>query len=277
MAKAHSMSNRFLMCRPQYFDVSYIINPWMVDNLHCVSRTEASSQWNTLLRLMEDGADVELIEPEPNLPDMPFTANAGLVVGNTVLLSTFRHAERQTEEQHFERWFLERGFVVHKLPREIPFEGAGDALLDRSRSCIWMGYGHRSERVAGAVIEKLFGLEVIPLELADPRFYHLDTCFCPLPGGRVMYYPAAFSPGSQVLLKKRVLADDAILVGEEDAVKFACNAVSMGDKVILNSVSDALRDRLAQTGFEAAQAPLSEFMRAGGASKCLTLRLEEPL
>jgi N-dimethylarginine dimethylaminohydrolase len=271
------MSNRFLMCRPQYFDVSYIINPWMVDNVHRVSRTQACLQWNRLLRLMEDEADVELIEPEPNLPDMPFTANAGLVVGNTVLLSSFRHAERQTEERHFERWFREHGFTVHKLPREIPFEGAGDALLDRARRCIWMGYGHRSERAAGAEIEKLFGLEVIPLELADPRFYHLDTCFCPLPGGRVMYYPAAFSAASQGLLKQRVTAKDAIVVDEEDAVKFACNAVSMGDKVILNSVSDALRKQLAQTGLQAAQAPLSEFLRAGGASKCLTLRLEDPV
>ena len=70
---------------------------------------------------------------------------------------------------------------------------------------------------------------------------------------------------------------NAIVVDEEDAVKFACNAVSMGDKVILNSVSDALRKQLAQTGLQAAQAPLSEFLRAGGASKCLTLRLEDPV
>jgi N-dimethylarginine dimethylaminohydrolase len=271
------MTDRFLMCRPQYFDVSYIINPWMVDNIHRVSRSHACSQWNSLFQLMQDGASVELIEPEPDLPDMPFTANAGLAVGNTVLLSSFRHAERQTEERHFERWFRDHGFAVQKLPREIPFEGAGDALLDRSRGCIWMGYGHRSERAAGSYLEKLFGLEVIPLELTDPRFYHLDTCFCPLPGGRVMYHAAAFAPASQTLLKQRVRAADAIFVDEEDAKKFACNAVSMGDKVILNGVSDALRDRLALTGFQAAQAPLSEFLRAGGASKCLTLRLEEPL
>jgi N-dimethylarginine dimethylaminohydrolase len=271
------MNQRFLMCRPQYFDVSYIINPWMANNLHQVSHSQACSQWNTLFGLMQDGASVELIEPEPNLPDMPFTANAGLVVGTTVLLSSFRHAERQTEERHFERWFRDHGFTVHKLPREIPFEGAGDALLDRARGCIWMGYGHRSARAAGTYIEKLFCLEVIPLELTDPRFYHLDTCFCPLPGGRVMYYPAAFGAASQELLKRKVLAEDAILVDEEDAKKFACNAVSMGDKVILNGVSDLLRERLERTGFQAAQAPLSEFLRAGGASKCLTLRLEEPM
>ncbi|HME10027.1 MAG TPA: arginine deiminase-related protein [Bryobacteraceae bacterium] len=271
------MTDRFLMCRPQYFEVRYIINPWMAGNVHCVSQPDADEQWTTLHRLMRDGAHVELIEPEPNLPDMPFTANAGLVVGNTVLLSNFRYAERQTEEKHFERWFRDHGFAVHKLPREISFEGAGDALLDRARSCIWMGYGHRSELAAGGHIEKLFGLEVIPLELTDPRFYHLDTCFCPLPGGSVMYYRNAFSPASQALLRSRIPVESAILVDEKDALKFACNAVSMGGKVILNSASDDLRNRLSQTGLRAELSPLSEFLRAGGASKCLTLRLEEPV
>ena len=271
------MVNRFLMCRPEFFDVSYVINPWMAGNLSCVSREQAHAQWDTLLRLMRDGADVELIDPEPNLPDMPFTANAGLVVGNTVLLSNFRFAERQNEEKHFERWFRDHGFVVSKLPREIPFEGAGDALLDRARGCVWLGFGHRSDPAAGLHIGALFGLETIPLQLADPRFYHLDTCFCPLPQGSVMYYPEAFSPGSQALLKKRIPPHKAILVEEEDARKFACNAVSRGSKIILNSASDRLRRQLSTTGLQAEQSPFSEFLRAGGASKCLTLRLEEPL
>jgi len=271
------MIHRFLMCKPQYYDVSYVINPWMADNIHRVSRTHAQTQWTKLLQLLRDAAEVELIDPEPGLPDMPFTANAGLVVGNTALLSNFRYAERQTEQRHFERWFSEHGFDVRKLDRDIAFEGAGDALLDRARSCIWIGYGHRSELAAAARVQTLFGLEVIPLELTDPRFYHLDTCFCPLPREYVLYYPEAFSPASRALLKARIPSEQAILVDAEDAREFSCNAVSVGDKIILNHASKALLERLSRAGFAAEQAPLSEFLRAGGASKCLTLRLEEPV
>ena len=271
------MTNRFLMCKPQYFEVSYVINPWMADNVHRVGRATANVQWDALHRLIRGAAEVELIEPEPNLPDMPFTANAGLVVGDRALVSNFRHPERQTEERHFERWFHDQGFQVHKLCREIFFEGAGDALLDRARGCIWMGYGHRTDRHAGPPIQEFFGLEVVMLELIDPRFYHLDTCFCPLPRGYVMYFPDAFSEESKALLKRRVPAEQTILVAEEDAKKFACNAVNIGDKIIFNGARQPLMDELSGAGFQTVESPLSEFLRAGGASKCLVLRLEEAL
>ena len=270
------MTSRFLMCRPQYFDVSYVINPWMASNVNRVAHSQAHAQWSTLHRKVEDAAAVELIQPEPGLPDMPFTANAGLVVGNTAIVSNFRHPERQTEERHFERWFTDHGYSVERLARSIPFEGAGDALLDRERGCVWMGYGHRSSPEAGAHIQAMLGLEVILLELIDPRFYHLDTCFCPL-RGFVMYYPAAFAPASQALLRKKIPAEQMIVVSEEDAIKFACNAVNVDDQVILNGASPALVAALSRAGFETEQSPLSEFLRAGGASKCLTLRLEEAM
>ncbi len=265
---------RFLMCRPQYFDVGYVINPWMAENVHQVDFTKAAEQWDGLRRMVETRARVQLIEPEPGLPDMVFTANAGLVVGDRAVLSNFRYQERKPEEPHFERWFEDQGLHVHTLPRAITFEGAGDALLDRERGCVWMGYGHRSGREAGPLVERILGLEVIPLELTDPRFYHLDTCFCPLPRGHALYYPQAFSKSSLELLEARFPEGQAILAGEEDAVRFACNAVNIGDTVILNDASEPLTGALRAAGFQVRRSPLTEFLRAGGAAKCLTLRME---
>jgi N-dimethylarginine dimethylaminohydrolase len=245
--------------------------------VHRVGRAAANVQWDTLHRMIRDAAEVQLIDPVPDLPDMPFTANAGLVVGDHAIVSNFRHPERQTEEQHFERWFHDHGLFVRKLSRDIFFEGAGDALLDRARGCVWMGYGHRTARDAGAPIQKFLDLEVVMLELTDPRFYHLDTCFCPLPRGFVMYFPDAFSEDSRALLKRRVPAEQTILVGEEDALKFACNAVNIGDRIILNGASHPLMAELSAAGFQTVQSPMPEFLRAGGASKCLVLRLEDAL
>lgn len=275
------MSHRFLMCEPQYFKLNCGINPAInqrtAGNLHQVGRSEANEQWTALHRLIQDSADVELISPEPNLPNMPFTANAGLVVGRHAIVSNFRNPERQTEEPHFERWFHDRGYSVYKLPRSIFFEGAGDALLDRSHCCIWMGHGQSSAPDAAAPLRQLLALEVVMLELVDPRFFHLDTCFCPLPRGYVMYYPGAFSEEAQRRIQEKVPADRLIVVGEEDAARLACNAVNIGDQVILNSASEALQEALTHAGFRVVRSCFSEFLRAGGASKCLVLRLEDPI
>jgi N-dimethylarginine dimethylaminohydrolase len=271
----HGASHRFLMCGPKYFDVTYVINPWMAGSIRRINRAQAGLQWAALHRLIQTVAEVELIDPEPELPDMPFTANAGLVVGDRAILSNFRHVERRAEEIHFERWFSEHRFHVHKLPRPILFEGAGDALLDQDRSCIWMGYGQRSAREAGTYIERWSDLEVILLELTDPWFYHLDTCFCPLAGGYVLYYPYAFSAASRAFLESRIPSEKIIAVGEEDAKQFACNAINIDDIIILNNASGPLLATLSRAGFRVRRSPLSEFLMAGGASKCLTLRLEE--
>jgi N-dimethylarginine dimethylaminohydrolase len=268
--------NRFLMCEPTYFDVAYVINPWMQGNVKGTSMQRASEQWRALHDLVAATSDADIVRAQPGLPDMPFTANAGLVLGDTVVLSRFLYPERQGEESHFERWFYDQGFAVLKLPSTIPFEGAGDALLDRMSPALWMGYGHRSSRRAADYIARWLDIEVLPLKLADPRFYHLDTCFCPLFGGYVMYYPPAFDEASQALIAARVGQDKCIAVGEQDALHFACNAVNINRSIILNKVGGVLKAALDKAGFTVSQTELTEFMKAGGSAKCLTLKLDEP-
>ena len=270
-------AQRFLMCAPHFYDVNYVINPWMESNVYRVDRARAQEQWLALLTTIRSRSSVHLIEAEPGLPDMVFTANAGLVLGGEAILSNFRHPERQGEEEHYSRWFRENGFSVRRLPPGIPFEGAGDALLDRYRECVWMGFGHRTARDASLYLQNLLAVEVVPLELVDPHFYHLDTCLCPLPRGHVLFYPDAFGESSRAVLARRIPPEKQIAVGEDDARRFACNAVSMGNLVLLNDASHTLTESLNRAGFEVQTCALSEFLRSGGASKCLTLRIEDPL
>jgi lysine-ketoglutarate reductase/saccharopine dehydrogenase-like protein (TIGR00300 family) len=235
----------------------------------------AQSQWDALMALIKERAEVEIVEAQPDLPDMPFTANAGLVLGKTAVLSHFLHRERQGEEPHFRKWFEEHGFSVKELPRGLPFEGAGDALLDRDGRYLWAGYGFRSELDSHPSLARWLEIEVLSLRLIDRRFYHLDTCFCPLAGGWLLYYPPAFDTFSNRLIELRVPAEKRIAVGEADAVNFACNAVNIGQTVILNQATPELREKLTAAGFELVETPLTEFMKGGGAAKCLTLRLTE--
>jgi ornithine--oxo-acid transaminase len=121
----------------------------------------------------------------------------------------------------------------------------------------------------------MWGLEVIPLGLIDPRFYHLDTCFCPLSNGDVMYFPAAFDAVSLTRIEARYSAEKRICVSEKDALRFACNAVNVGRTILLNEISAELCAELQSRGFHVVQVELTEFLKAGGAAKCLVLRLSE--
>ncbi|MFH7243742.1 MAG: TIGR00300 family protein [Spirulina sp.] len=268
---------RFLMCSPQFYEVDYVINPWMEGNVHKSSLERAQEQWHGLYQKISERANVDLVKPQPGWPDMVFTANAGLILGDQVVLSRFLHPERQGEEPFFKEWFEAQGHTVHVLPPDLPFEGAGDALLDREGRWLWAGYGFRTELDSHALVAEWLGIEVLSLHLMDERFYHLDTCFCPLTGGYLLYYPPAFDSYSNRLIEMRVPAEKRIAIDEPDAINFACNAVNVGQTVIMNQASDDLKAQLAAVGFEVVETPLTEFLKAGGAAKCLTLRVNEPV
>ncbi|MBD2259588.1 TIGR00300 family protein [Pseudanabaena sp. FACHB-2040] len=268
---------RFLMCSPHHYEVDYVINPWMEGNIHRSSREAAQEQWEGLYQVISTHAAVDLVKPQQGWPDMVFTANAGLILGDQVVLSRFLHKERQGEEPHFKAWFEEQGCTVHELPKDLPFEGAGDALLDREGRWLWAGYGFRTELDSHALVSQWLDIEVLSLRLMDERFYHLDTCFCPLAEGYLLYYPPAFDAYSNRLIEMRVPAHKRIAISEADAVNFACNAVNVEQIVIMNQASASLKQRLAEAGFQVLETPLTEFLKAGGAAKCLTLRITEPV
>ena len=263
----------FLMCPPSLYDVNYVINPWMEGNLHRSSREQAAAQWGQLHAALSDIADVLLVEPQPGSPDMVFTANAGLVRDGIVALSSFHHPERQGEEPHFRKWFADSGFSIREIPRATPFEGEGDALFDSDGSRLWAGHGLRTRAASHHFLTQTWDVEVLSLGLIDPRFYHLDTCFCPLSNGDLMYYPPAFDLPSRALIEVHYPASRRIAVDEADALRFACNAVNVGRTILLNEISPQLSSQLVSRGFDVVQVRLSEFLKAGGAAKCLVLRL----
>ena len=263
------------MCPPTLYDVNYVINPWMAGNVSRSSRKRAMEQWNFLHSALAKIAEIQLVEPQPGFPDMVFTANAGLIFDGIVALSSFYHPERQGEEPHFRRWFQESGFEICDIPRSTPFEGEGDALFDVDGLRLWAGHGPRTREDSHRQLSELWGIEVVSLRLVDPRFYHLDTCFCPLSGGEVMYYPAAFDAESQRRIEEHFREAKRICVSESDALQFACNAVNIGKTILINQIGSELLAELQSLGYCVIQVELTEFLKAGGAAKCLVLRLSE--
>lgn len=262
-----------LMCKPTYYDVNYVINPWMEGNLHKASKPRALAQWQSLHDELAKHAEVRLVTQQQGSPDMVFTANAGLAHGLSVALSRFQYAERQAEEDHFGRWFAEAGYDVFEMPREMPFEGEGDALFASDCSRLWAGYGFRTSMQSHDELRRRWDVPVHSLRLSDARFYHLDTCFAPLPNGDLMYFPQAFDAESRRLIEQFYAPEQRIIVAEADALRFACNVVCLRSKLVLNQIGQELRQQLQMRGFEVIELELDEFLKAGGAAKCLVMHL----
>lgn len=274
----------FLMTDPAHYEVSYEINPWMdpaawsSDAEASLARAQAASA--SLKRALEAiGGRVETIAPAAGLPDLVFPANAAVVLDGRVLLARFRHAERQGEEAVFRVAFCElkrRGLVesVFELPPGVFQEGAGDCIWDADRQLFWAGYGPRSSRAAIAAVADVFDREVVSLALASERFYHLDTCFCPLDGGHLLYYPPAFTKEAQQTIAARVPAALRIEASDEEAAAFCVNAVNLGTDIVMAQAPASLKAKLAARGYRLTEIDLSPFMLSGGAAYCMTLRLD---
>ena len=270
-------TTRIMMCPPDHFHVNYQINPWMKGNENCVSQGKAMEQWQHLVATIRAaGAEVVTMKPAKGWPDMVFTANAATVYRNMAVPARFLHEERRGEESYFKKWFRDNGFEVLELPKDLVYEGAGDSLFDRASGALWAGHGMRSDIRAHDYLAKWFDVEVLPLKLESEYYYHIDTCFCPLNDGFLLYYPDAFDAETNALIEDRVAVDKRIAVSEDEAAQFACNTVNVGNTVIMNAASDRLRGELEQRGFKVAEAPVAEFLKAGGSTKCLTLKVTEP-
>lgn len=257
------------MCKPTYYDVFYEINPWMSLH-HIIDHSLANQQWEALKSTIESlGATVELIEPVKGWPDMVFTANAGLCYQHNILLSRFKHPERQGERQYFDAWFRAKGYQILS-DNGIDFEGAGDALFAGEK--LFAAYGFRSKLTSYENIKLLGEFKLIFCELVNAHFYHLDTCFCPLNTEQALWYPEAFSVESQRKIKVNI---NVIDIPQHDADQFACNAIVIDNAVIIPSGCVATKKRLEQKGFQVFMCEMSEFIKAGGACKCLTLEVSD--
>ncbi|MBI3307724.1 MAG: amidinotransferase [Candidatus Omnitrophica bacterium] len=259
-----------LMCPPDYYDVIYEINPWMSVRRQA-DHKKAVRQWtdfhNLLVKTLK--AKVELLQAQRGLPDMVFTANAGLVHKKTFVRSNFRHKERKGEEVFYEAWFRKKGYRIKTIPKPFAFEGEGDALF--MGKFLYTGYHFRSDIEAHDLVSGYFKAAYDGLELQDAYFYHLDTCFAPLDEESALVYLPAFDPYAQLILIENI--PNLLKVAEDEARRFACNAVVIGKKIVMPEGCPKTAKELEKRGFDVYSLDFSEFIKAGGAAKCLVLKI----
>ena len=261
---------RYLMCPPSHFGVLYEINPWMHREV-TVDRDAAVEQWEGLRRtLAAAGAEVEVLEPAAGVPDLVFTANAGVVNAGQFVPGRFRHEERRAETVHDVAWFAAQGYEITPLPEDVCQEGAGDALP--FGGVLLAGYRWRSDAASHAYLSALTGAAVRSIELVDERLYHLDLTICPLDDRRAIIAPTGWDRyGARVVA---AIVPEPLVLEEAEALSFCANSVVVDRVVVMPSCPPRVGRQLERWGFEVEVCEVGEFLKAGGGCRCLTLALD---
>ena len=291
------MIRKLLMCPPWKYDVAHFLQNAHMKMSREVLHHKAQKQWISLYNLLTHdlGTQVYLSPPAVGMMDMVFAANAGLVRGNKAIVSNFTaHARKGETEPYLET--LENLDFECKVT-ENEFEGQGDALFSHNGTILWIGHGFRTNPHSHDEVANYFdlqnnvdwddfsysfvnnkdgeeGVNCFPMRLINPKFYHLDTCFCPLDGGNLLFYPKAFTQQGRKRIYSKFSEDKCIEVDDEDAELFACNAISIGEHVIMHQVSDKLKYDLQNYGYIVHENNMSEFLLSGGSTKCSVLHLD---
>jgi N-dimethylarginine dimethylaminohydrolase len=263
----------YLMCPPEHFGVLYEINPWMHREIR-VDAERARRQWENLKSTLEQaGATIDVLEPARDLPDIVFTANAGVVNGRQFVPSRFMHPERQHEVPHDVAWFEAHDFAIDELPEHVHHEGAGDALP--FGSVLLSGYRFRSDAASHAYLSRLTGAAVRSVELVDERLYHLDLTFCPLDERRAIVAPIGWDDYGRRVVE--ALVPELLVLDEQQALAFCANSVVVDRTVVMPSCPPKVGRQLEEWGFDVVVCAVDEFLKAGGACRCLTLALDVTL
>jgi N-dimethylarginine dimethylaminohydrolase len=271
--------HRYLMVGPDHFRIDYSINPFMhLDDQPDPARTRA--QWVSVVAAIEAaGGSVEVLPQLPAAPDMVYAMNLGLALEGDetdgaaeVVLSHMRYPQRRVETPAAGTWFDEHGFTRRVIGRDgvgAHFE-AGDAFAWRGELVV--GYGPRTEELALKHLAGDLGISVRGVRITHPGMYHLDIGFCPLDETRAMVCPAAFDRASAEALLG--LVPDPLVLTEEEALTFCANSIVLGRTIVMPACPDRVRSRLEQWGFEVVVVEVGEFIKGGGAIRCLTNPLD---
>jgi len=132
----------------------------------------------------------------------------------------------------------------------------------------FLGTGFRSSRDSRHGLERFIGGEVLPLELVDPRLYHLDMALSALRDGTLLVCREAFSAASFQEVR-RAATGEVIAVSLQETLAFGLNCIEVEDTILCTGDAPGLATALRKRNRKIAFVALDEFHRAGGGAACL--------
>jgi N-dimethylarginine dimethylaminohydrolase len=279
MGAALAWGRHYLMVAPEHFRVDYAINPFM-DPADQPDPVATRDQWDAIVAAIGDaGGSVEVLPQRPDAPDMVYAMNLGLPLlgasGPVAVLSHMRYPERRMETGTAAAWFADRGYALHTIGRDgvgAHFE-AGDAFAWRGELVV--GFGPRTEKLALKHLANDLDVPVRGVRITHPGMYHLDLGFCPLDETRAMVCPAAFDDASARKLLD--LVPEPLVLTEAEAMTFCANSIVVGRTVIMPACPDRVRAQLEAWELDVVVVGVPEFLKGGGAIRCLTNPLDVPI
>lgn len=276
---------RVLMCSPDYFDIVDVKNVHMQGHIGNTDKAQVNAQWQSLkdaydaLLTNKVLDEVSVIPGAVGCEDMVFCANQTLPWkmedgSEVVVMSRMRHESRQREVPYFEEFFKNKGFKPLHFNNVKMFEGMGDVIPHPGKRLLYGGYGHRTTAEAYDELAQMLQTPVVALELINPKFYHLDTCFVPLSKDSVMLCREAFTEDGLAMIRQ--LFTKVYYIPEYEAEKyFSLNAHAFdahGTKTaILQKGSAITVDVLKQEGYNVVEIETGEFMKSGGSVFCMKM------
>ncbi|HEX7739300.1 MAG TPA: arginine deiminase family protein [Marmoricola sp.] len=271
-----SWGGRYVMVPPEHFRIDYAINPFMDTSVQ-PDRARVREEYAAIVAAIEAaGGEVVEVEQRPDAPDMVYAMNLGFFVesdrGPGVVLSHMRYPERRMETASTSAWAVEHGYRQWRIGRDgigAHFE-SGDAFAWRGDLVV--GHGFRTDELAVKHLATDLGVTAHGIRITHPGMYHLDLSFCPLDDSRAIVCPEAYDSASATRLLG--LIPEPLVISEAEAMTFCANSVVVGTTVIMPACPARVRAQLETWGFEVVVVEVPEYLKGGGAIRCLTNPLD---
>jgi N-dimethylarginine dimethylaminohydrolase len=267
---------KVLLCPPTYFEfepINVITQDWL-------EKGEASNKEACLREhaefvqaYKENGVEVVLLDPDPNLPYQVFARDLGASVAEGYIAGSFREPVRKGESVAFEKKMKELGIPCVARCTSGAFEGGDFWFLDDYT--IAHGVIARSDLDGAKNVRRQvneLGYELITVPALRENL-HLDMCFNIVAEKVAVVCKQALPYNFLKMLEKRKFT--LIDVPQEGVFRHYCNLQGLGnDRVLTFNNNKAVNEKLSALGLKTIKVDLVEILKGGGGPHCMTFPLE---
>jgi N-dimethylarginine dimethylaminohydrolase len=225
-----------------------------------------------------------------DLPDIVFTANAGLSLMNlperVLILPSMKYAQRRRELNYIKDICKKEKIKTVQFPLSEVFEGQAEAKWFHNGTLLVCTYGYRSTRRTFTILNQMlkeiytsYGrtpptLLVLPIESFD--FYHTDVAMLEYNQTSCIVHKRAFSKRSLERLQEVLGEKQVHVIDTPDS--FCLNSISEGDRLITHHVSEEVQhflERITKKKVRRIDTSITEL--SGGSVRCMVLDIHPPV
>jgi N-dimethylarginine dimethylaminohydrolase len=267
---------KVLLCPPTYFEfepINVITEDWLKKGQSSNKEACMREHAEFVQAYKENGVEVVLLDPDPNLPYQVFARDLGASIAEGYIAGRFREPVRIGESIAFEKKMKELGIPCVARCTSGAFEGGDFWFLDDytiAHGVIARTDLDGAKNVRRQVNELGYELITVP---ALRENLHLDMCFNIVAEKVAVVCKQALPYNFLKMLEKRKFT--LIDVPQEGVFRHYCNLQGLGnDRVLTFNNNKAVNEQLSALGLKTVKVDLVEILKGGGGPHCMTFPLE---